>query len=186
MRRSLFISVLVASLAPTMTLAAPPPNVEYVSGTAKSIPVNTPGTLDARGPSGLSFKYGKSVLAVPFKNITGTEVTEPSGHHIWHVRVPKIGKSERFLNITYREGETSRMLTFKAPTGTVKELANAIDVRRVEPKPAAATALAPRPPINKDPEAWWGDQYWRTTRNKSKWPQSPAENTSGAPAGTKE
>ena len=187
MRRSLFISVTIALLAPTLTLAVPAGSVEFVSGTVKAIPANTAGTLDARSASELSFHYGKSVLSVPYSAITSTEVTEPSSHHIWRVPVPKIGKSERFLNITYREGDKSRMLTFKAPTATVKELVNAIYERRKDPKADTdAATLAARPSVKTDTEAWWGDRYWRTNRNKSKWPQVPGETSTGGGAGSKE
>jgi hypothetical protein len=47
------------------------------------------------------------------------------------------------------------------------------DVEASTGKPAAAQ------------EAWWGDRYWKTTRNKDKWPSGQPADASGMPAGTK-
>src|SRR5205085_764953 len=80
------------------------------------------------------FQYGKSQLTVPYASITTTEVTEPTGMHLWRVPVPKVGKGARFLNISYRDGENTRMMTFKAPAGTVSGLANTINQKRKDPK----------------------------------------------------
>lgn len=182
MRRLFVIATAVALLMSPTMLARTATTAEFVSGTVKSIPANTTGSLDAGSSSELSFHYGKSVFSLPYRNITSTEVTEPTGHHIWKVPVPKLGKSPRFLNITYKDGDSSRMLTFKAPASAVTALVHAIDDRRREPQTAAAKAAA----IKTDTEAWWGDRYWRTSRNKQKWPDVPAENSPGVPAGTKE
>jgi hypothetical protein len=214
MRRSLFIAAAFAMLAPTMTLAGTATTAEFVSGTVKSIPANTAGSLDTGSSTELRFRYRKAVFSLPYKNITNTQVTEPVGKHLWKVPVPKVGKSARYLNISYREGNDSRMLTFRAPTGAMKDLVSTIEARRKDPQTIAATEVAPapvtppaaavatsKPPTNasapapapaaasslkSDSEVWWGDKYWRTTRNKPKWPEVPAETAPGVPAGTKE
>ena len=232
MRRSFLIAAAVVSLAPAATWAGTANTVEFVGGNVRSIPANTTGSLDASGSSELSFHYGKSVLRVPYQSIVHTEVTEPTGMHLWKVPVPKLGKGARFLNISYKDGDSTRMLTFKAPAGTVSGLASTIEQHRnpkaelsakaskPEPKAAAkenaskekahkevaskasksdkkskkseeiAKAEKPAPEkkadLKTDTEDWWGDSYWRTTRNKSKWPQVPADGAPGVPAGTKE
>lgn len=231
MRRSFLIAAAVFSMVPAATWAGTANTVEFVGGNVKSIPANTTGSLDASGSSELSFHYGKSVLRVPYQSIVHTEVTEPTGMHLWRVPVPKLGKGARFLNISYKDGESTRMLTFKAPAGNVSELVSTIEQHR-NPKPQLsakesnpeakaaskekaskektpkhvaskasksdkkskkseeiAKAEKPAPEkkadIKTDTAEWWGDSYWRTTRNKTKWPQVPADNT-GVPAGTKE
>jgi len=194
MRRSLFITAAVALLTPITTLAGTATTAEFVSGTVMSIPAHTTGSLDTGSSTELRFRYGKSVFSLPYTNITHAEVTEPWGKHLWRVPVPKLGKSERFLNISYREGSDSRMLTFKAPTSAVKGLLSNIKEHREDPRHVTAaaptTGAAPppaKPPsIKTDTVAWWGDRYWRTTRNKAKWPDVPAENAPGVPAGTKD
>jgi hypothetical protein len=220
------ITAAVALLTPSMSLAGTATAAEFVSGTVKSIPVNTSGSLDAGGTTDLRFRYGKSVFSLPYKNITTAEVTEPIGKHLWKVPVPKVGKSARFLNISYREGTETRMLTFRAPTSAVNDVVASINAHRKGTESTTATTSAPPPPpahakakapakapahakakapakapapvtaapaatasapsIKTDTEDWWGDRYWRTTRNKGKWPEVPAENAPGVPAGTKE
>jgi hypothetical protein len=223
----LIMTVTVAVLTPLVGLAGTAAKAEFVTGTVKSIPANTSGSLDAGSSTELRFRYGKSVFSLPYKDITDAEVTEPVGKHLWKMPVPKVGKGSRFLNISYQDGSESRMLTFKAPAKTVTGLANAINDRRKDPQTATAAApttkkghgnkklnaskkatstkkanaskKTPEPvpaqttpdatktaSIKTDTEVWWGDQYWRTTRNKAKWPEVPAENPSGVPAGTKE
>ncbi len=184
MRHLFVLAASVALSVPSTMFAGSGTTVEFVSGTVKSIPANTTGSLDTEGSSELSFHYGKSVFSLPYHSITNTEVTEPSGHHLWKVPVPKIGKNARFLNISYREGENTRMVTFKSNPGTVTAVVNAINDHRKDPKPA--TAAVKTPSVKTEGETWWGDQYWRTTRNKAKWPQASPENAPGIPAGTKE
>jgi len=47
-----------------------------------------------------------------------------------------------------------------------------------DPKSNANKSFAARPDKSSDP--WWGDDYWKTTRNADKWstkaPSSPANN----------
>ena len=158
---------------------------EFVSGTAVSIPAHTAGSLDAASPAELKFHYRGSVLSVPYLKITSAEASDAAGRHIWRVPVPKIGKSGRLLTISYHTTNDSiAMMTFKASPGAVSSLVATINERK-EPAPdptilktreAAAAKIAE--------EEWWGNRYWRTLRNKSKWAQ-PSD-SQGAPTGTKE
>jgi hypothetical protein len=182
MRRFSFVAAAVVLLTPTITMAGTGTPVEFVSGTVKTIPSNTTGSLDAGGSMELRFRYHKSVFSLPYKNITHTEVTEPVGKHLWRVPVPAFGKSPRLLHISYRDGEYSRMVTFKAPASAITELNSSINAHRKEPLSAAAK----EPSVKTDPESWWGDKYWRTNRNKAKWPEVPAENSPTVAAATKE
>ena len=179
MRRPLLLSALLVSSSFAGT-GAP---AEYVSGTVKTIPANTNGALDAG--SELTFRYGKSVFTLPYEKITNTEITEPSAHHLWKVPVPKVvGRGERLLNISYRDGGDSRLVTFKGSANALKEVVDTIDAHRKE---SQALSFTPRPPAKPVVEDWWGDKYWRTTRNKNKWPEIPQDNAApGVPAGSKE
>ncbi len=165
MRLSLMSVVMLSGIVlimPPAISAATAKTAEFVSGTEKTIPVNTLGSLDADSATELRFHYGQAVFALPYQKITGAEVVEPNSRHLWKVKVPPI-KSSRFLTITYKEGETSRMMTFKAPTNQVTNLVSIIDERR-KPKDLAKSA-----------DEWWGDKVWRTTRNKSKWPNPDSD-----------
>lgn len=181
MRRWLLLialSGIVALLMPAAASAATAGTAEFMGGTVKIIPANSVGLLDTGNFAEFRFHYGNSVFAIPYQNITGTQVVEPVVRHIWRVPVPKIGEGSRFLTITYREGEDSRMLTFKAPTGEISRLVRTIDERRKGPAYASDKAS-----LKTDTEAWWGDKYWRTTRNKPTWPSE--SDSQGVQAGTK-
>jgi hypothetical protein len=158
---------------------------EFVSGTVTSIPARTAGSLDTASHADLQFHYRGTVFSVPYRKITSTQTADPAGWHIWRVPVPKLGKSARLLTISYRNADDSTaMVTFKASAGIVSSLVNVIDERRetapdlasLKTRDAAAAKLAD--------EEWWGNRYWRTQRNKAKWPQ--ASDSQGAPSGTKE
>src|SRR3984893_13181386 len=172
MRRSLLLIVLTATVAlltPAAIYAASPNTALLVGGTVKGIPANSVGSLDVTNSTELRFRYGKSVFALPYQEITNTEVVEPAGRHLLGVPVPTLGKGSRLLNITFKEGDDTRMLTFKAPARTVSNLVSTIDDRRQGPKASSASASA-KGSVTQTPEVWWGDKYWRTNRNKAKWP----------------
>ncbi len=180
MRRLILFSTAVL----TVLLVTPQPadsaenakSVQFISGTASTIPLNIEGSLDATSPSELRFNYGMSAFTLPYEKITGTQVSDTSGRHLWKVPVPKMGKSSRFLTIAYRNGENATaLLTFKGSAGSVASLRDAIDQRRT-PAPAPETAKTQaKEPVQDD---WWGDRYWRTNRNRDKWP-STQEQTGG-------
>src|SRR5258708_5203074 len=156
---------------------------EFVSGTAATIPAHTAGSLDTASPAQLKFHYRGSVFSVPHQKITSPHAAETAGRHIWRVPVPKVGKSPRLLTISYRNTENSTaMLTFKASAGAVSSLVDTINERRqLAPDPATLkTREATAAKIAE--EEWWGNRYWRTLHNKSKWSQ-PSD-SQGAPAGT--
>jgi hypothetical protein len=154
---------------------------EFISGSVTSIPAGTAGTLDTSSHTELQFRYRGSVFSVPYQKITNTETAGVGSKHLWKVPVPMIGKSARFLTIAYRTADDSAAtVTFKAPAPIVSSLVSTIDERKapeVEPAP-----LKTREAAKLAEEQWWGNRYWRTLNNKSKWPQ-PAD-SQGAPSGT--
>jgi len=188
MRRSLLLIVLTATVAlmtPAAIYAASPNTALLVSGTVKGIPANSVGSLDVTNSAELRFHYGKSVFALPYQQITNTQVVEPDGRHLWKVHVPTLGKGSRLLTITFKDGDASRMLTFKAPAPTVSHLVSTIDDRRETPKTASPASTSAKASVTQTPELWWGDRYWKTNRNKAKWP-APESEAQGVPTATKE
>ena len=179
MRRSLLITAALVLAIPSMRAAsAKADNTEFVSGTIKTIPSNTKGALDISDPSELRFRYANSVYSIPYRKISNAQVVEPAGRHLWKLPVPPMGKTPRLLSISYRDGDSTSMVTFRAPAGEALAVARTIDDRRTDPKLAAA-------PATPDKETWWGDRYWRTNRNKDRWPSPPQADTAQVPAGTK-
>jgi hypothetical protein len=168
--------------------------VEFISGSVTTIPAGTAGMLDVSSHTELQFRYHGSVFSVPYQKITDTETAGTGIKHLWKVPVPMIGNTARFLTIAYRTADDSAAtVTFKAPAPIVSSLVSTIDERKapeVEPSP-----LKTREAAKLAEEQWWGNRYWRTLNNKSKWPP-PADSqpaTTGTatppastPTGTKE
>lgn len=174
------LAVAVAVFLPTPITAATKNTAEFLSGTVKGIPENTLGSLESSDPAELRFVYGKAMFAVPYKSITDARIVDPPGRRLWRVPVPRLSKGARYLTITYREGDNPFMMTFKAPAGEISDLVGTIEERRKGPQSGAAKTSA-----KAEPETWWGDKYWRTNRNKTKWPTTEAGDTTSVPAGTK-
>ena len=157
-------------------------SAEFVSGSVTSIPSGTTGSLDTSSHTELQFHYRGSVLSLPYQKITNTETAAARGSkHLWKVPVPRIGKSARFLTIAYRTADdTAATVTFRATAPIVSSLVSMIDERKapeLNPSP-----LKTREAAKLAEEVWWGNKYWRTLNNKSKW-STPAD-SQGAPTGT--
>ena len=172
----LSVSVAITAFGLSLGLmAATVPDVEFVGGTTKIIPLNTMGTLDAATTNGLHFRYGRGDFDLPYNRIIRTEIGETPGHHLWKVPVPHLGKGTRLLTVTYKEGESGTgMVTFRAATSTISAINSEIDDQKRAPAVATST---PTKSVDKKAtgEDWWGDAYWRTNRNKSKWPGQTSE-----------
>jgi len=156
---------------------------EFISGSMTSIPAGTSGSLDTSSHTELQFRYHGSVFSVPYQRITDTETVSAGGRHLWKVPVPSLGKSARLLTIAYRTADDSpATITFKAPAPIVSTLVSTIDERKApEQQPSP---LKMREAAKQAEEVWWGNRYWRTLNNKSKWPQ--LADSQSAPSGTKE
>jgi hypothetical protein len=181
MRCTALISAALSIAMLSASAATKPQTAEFVSGTIKTIPANTAGALDANSDSELRFHYGNSIFAIAYQRITNAQVVEPSGHHLWKVPVPSLGKGTRLISISFRDAEGNGMVTFRAPASDAKNIARAIEQHRGNP-----ATLAARKPAKAAQETWWGDKYWKTTRNKDRWPSAQPSDSPGTPAaGTK-
>jgi hypothetical protein len=151
-------------------------DAEYLGGTVKSIPSNTIGTLDLNDPQEIVFRYGRNFYRLPFEKIKSYEIShsKPARRVFGRVPVPSMPwKQDQILNLSFRSGNNETgVLSFKL---TGKDLSSAewvLKSRIDDPKEAANNGVR-----SKLPEAWWGDRYWRTTRNAALWPSSDPEAT---------
>lgn len=139
---------------------------EYLGGTVKSIPKNMTGRLDLTDPSNLIFTYGKGVYRLPFEDIKSFEITPAkSPQHRLGVPVPRLPWSQQteLLNLSFRgEDHVSEVISFKLTGKDLTTTEWALKSRIEEPRESNTAAGR-----TKLPEAWWGDRYWRTTRNST-------------------
>lgn len=147
---------------------------EYVSGTIKSIPLHTVGTLDLNDPNDLVFRYGRNFYRLPFDQIKSYEVgsARPARRAVAHVPVPSMPwKHDQILNLSFRAGNDDIGVVSLKLTG--KDLSNAEWALKSRVNSTNGSAsIGGRPKL---PESWWGDRYWRTSRNSAAWPSTDPE-----------
>ncbi|MFN3323331.1 MAG: hypothetical protein ACK5AZ_07540 [Bryobacteraceae bacterium] len=185
MRNSLRTAVSVLAAATLLQAAAiaggRTEEASYVEGTVDSIPRNTLGVLNLNDPANLVFEYGDPAWKLPYANITDLrlEQASPRSGRFGRLRsfTPFLHKSPR-LAVAFQteEGEAGNMvleLSRKSAPATL-----ALLEERSGRKAASGPAVAAAQPAERKPEAWWGDQYWKTKRNADSWPKPPAEQAS--------
>src|SRR5262249_27102869 len=138
--------------------------VEYVGGSVKTIPANSVGTFNFDNAKDLHFSYEGSVYALPYEQITGTELTKGEGHHILRkIPVPSFGRGKETLTIDYKDAAgTAGTLNFELSAN------QAADAREIIASKKAAVAAGVAATSND----WWGDKYWKTNRNQGSWTQT--------------
>lgn len=145
-------------------------DAEYLGGTVKSIPSDSPGKLDLSDPNDLIFAHAKGVYRLPFEQIKSYEWehTRAASRKVFRrVQIPHLpwGRPDDVLNLTYRvDGNTMGVLSFKMTGKDLSPTEWALKSRIEQPATSAATGRT------KLPDSWWGDKYWRTNRNAGLWP----------------
>ena len=164
--RKFLISTVAFAIIPTAVLRAAD-TAEYVGGSVKSIPMNSIGYLNADDEKALHFSYGKATYKLPYEQITGTEITKGETHHVMKkIPLPTLfGRNKETLTISYKDAAgASGTLSFELAARLATATQEAISDQR-----AAIQAAAAHPSTE-----WWGDQYWKTIRNKDTWDTAQA------------
>ena len=127
---------------------------EYLGGSVKSIPKNMTGDLDLTDPAKLVFVYYQGVFRLPFENIKSFEIAPAKSRLRWPHR-------SGVLNLSFRtEDHANEVISFKL---IGKDLATTEwTLKSHIQEPSGANTSAGRTRLA---ESWWGDRYWRTTRN---------------------
>lgn len=150
------------------SVPGPAPKADYLGGTVRSIPAHTVGDLDLSDSKDLQFKFGTLAYRLPYERIRNVDFSEPSGRSraLAHVRLPRRhAQGVRMLDLSFREntgglGRMSFRLSGGALASVQSQLSERIDAHKQPGEAGSRTKL---------PESWWGDQFWKTNRNKSAW-----------------
>jgi hypothetical protein len=177
--RSILPVAALLAMAATPLRSAPTTEAEYVGGTAKGIPLNAIGSLSFDDSKELRFQYGKSVFQLPYASITATDVTSRGHfyHVLGHIPVPRLFSrgGPQIFSIRYKDASGGNATaSFEMAAKAIPATREALAARQEPQSGALASA-----PASGQPEAWWGDHVWKTTRNRSTWPGDTT------PAGTK-
>jgi len=175
--RQVLISTLVLAAVPPAVVRASSDTVQYVGGTVKSIPVNSSGTINFDDAKEFRFMYNGSVFKLPYDQITSTNIEKADVRRVMHIfpaMSPIAAHRKQTLVINYSDSSgATGSVNFELPAYRAMDAQETIAAKRSPITPAAAAAAT---------NEWWGDKYWKTTRNKPAWDAaSAAQNASATP-----
>jgi len=161
--RKLLLSMIVFVLIPPAIVRGATDTATYVGGSVKSIPLNLNGTLDVSERGELRFDYGTGAYKMPCTQITSTAITQDEPRHIFHrIPVPSLapGRKKQTLTINYKDAAgVNGTLNFELTASQASAVLETIAIKKATPETA----------IFQNGTDWWGDKYWKTTRNRSDW-----------------
>ncbi len=185
MKRLTLIAVLTAAAALAQSHSE---TTTYVDGNLKGVAPNTGGTLVFAEDKAMYFRTGLENVAVPYSGISSVDLgaVKETSHNaplykVWaiHKRFNGGNKTETQLlivNFKNVEGEEKSMtleLAKQSVDGvlaTIERETGKTWIAKAQPKKTGAKEAEAR---NSD---WWGDEYWKTTRNADKWKAAASNN----------
>jgi hypothetical protein len=178
--RTVLASTIIFAALPPAVVRAASDSVQYVGGTVKSIPVNSSGTFNFDDAKEFRFTYNGAVYRLPYDQITNTDIEKADIRRVLHV-FPVVSP------IASRRRQTL-VINYMDPAGATGALN--FELMAYKAEDAQQTILAKKTPGPvADPtatNAWWGDKFWKTNRNKAEWDARDAQNaqnTQPSPAG---
>ena len=149
-----------------------PENSTYVDGNVAALKPNTGGTLVFSDDTAITFRTGLAEVAIPYKGISKAEAGATKQHarsdaplyKVWALPQHFRHTETQLLTVLFKndKGEDQTMTLELSKEGAGNVLA-AIE-GHTEAGAAAQAAAA-----KSKADDWWGDRYWKTTRNTDKW-----------------
>lgn len=139
---------------------------QYIGGTIAAIPQYTNGKLDLSQKGKISFHFGAHSWSMPSNRVTSIEVADRK--QVKLLKVPGLMKDKRVFTIGFLNERGQRH--------------NLILEMNVDTALAALPALEERSGRyavvegQQNPDGWWGDRYWRTSRNGEVWDEANGVN----------
>ncbi|HUQ93389.1 MAG TPA: hypothetical protein VM120_17030 [Bryobacteraceae bacterium] len=147
----------------------------YTGGTIAAIPQFINGKLDLSGKSALQFHYGKPTWSLDYTRITSIEVADKKQVRL--VKVPRLMKDKRVFTIGFdnEKGQKQNMI-LELPVEIALSALPLLEER------TGRTAVVEG---QMNPDGWWGDRYWKTSRNATVWDEATAANKNTVAQSTK-
>ena len=152
--------------------AGRPENSTYVDGNVAALKPNTGGTLVFSDDNAMTFRTGLAEVAIPYKGISKAEPGVTKQHarsdaplyKVWALPQHFRHTETQLLTVQFKndKGEDQTMTLELTKEGAGNVLAT---IEGHTEAGAAAQAAAAKAKAN----AWWGDSFWKTTRNADKW-----------------
>ena len=171
------ISFAVLSLLATSVAfaAARAETTTYIDGNLTGVSANTGGTLVFSDEKAMTLRTGLTSIPISYSNVTKAElgaVKETSHdvplYKVWalHKRFTKTQTQLLIVDFKNEEG-ADKTMTLELSQPAASEVFATLQSR--SPKLAASNPGARKPGA----DSWWGDNYWKTTRNSDKWSNKP-------------
>ena len=162
--RQILFAMIVFVLVPPAVVRGSSDTATYVGGSVKSIPLDLIGILDVSDRGELRFDYSTATFKLPCNQITSTAITQGETRHLFRrIPVPSLlpGRKKETLTINYKDpAGVSGTLNFELASSQASALLEIIAIKKATPATSAAS---------QNGDDWWGDKYWKTTRNRSDW-----------------
>jgi hypothetical protein len=143
-----------------LLLAAGSESVTYVDGNIADFTPNTAATLDVNNSASMELRTPLHSVQVPYSNISEAKLGEVKSH------TPAPEAAYKFWALPKRlmKSESQQIVvSFTSASGQDQTITLELS------KPAASSVLAAIERHNAKVANWWGDTYWKTTRNKDSW-----------------
>jgi len=162
--RQILLSMIIFALVPPAVVRGSSDTATYVGGSVKTIPIDLVGVLDVSDKGELRFDYGTATYKLPCTQITSTSITQGETRHIFHrIPVPNVmpNRKKETLTINYKDAAGANgTLNFDLTSSQASMLLEIIAIKKATPATAASGVSG---------DDWWGDKYWKTTRNRADW-----------------
>jgi hypothetical protein len=163
--RQILLSMIIFALAPPAVVrGGSTETATYLGGSVKSIPIDLVGTLDVSDKGELRFDYNTATYKLPCTQITSTAITQGETRHIFRrIPVPSLmpNRKKETLTINYKDAAgVNGTLNFELAASQASMLLEIIAIKKATPATAASGQYG---------DDWWGDKYWKTTRNRTDW-----------------
>jgi len=162
--RQILLSMIIFALVPPAVVRGSTDTATYVGGSVKTIPIDLVGVLDVSDKGELRFDYGTATYKLPCTQITSTAITQDETKHILRkIPVPSLlpGRKKETLTVNYKDAAgASGTLNFELSAIQASALLEVIAIKKATPETAASS---------QNGSDWWGDKYWKTTRNRTDW-----------------
>jgi len=178
MIKSALLTMLLACIA--VSGAPRPETSTYVDGNVSALTPHTGGTLVFKDNNSMTFRTGSTDVSVPYASILHAELGATQFHNhdmpgILRV-VNRVHPTETQLLTVDFKSSLGENQTMTLQLG--KPAASSVLATIQEHTAKSVTALkAPAGKTADGKEAWWGDSYWKTTRNQDSWNSNAAANT---------
>ena len=149
-------------LAGGLMFAADSETITYIDGNLADLSPNTAATLKLTNPKAMELWTPLHQVEIPYGQISKAELGSVKTHSSEPEALYKVwALPKRFIKSETRE------LTVAFTNGTGQEQTMTIELS----KPAASSVLATIENRNAKVAGnnWWGDSYWKTSRNKDQW-----------------